>query len=321
MKTISTTVRERLAYKVEASLEGQESTIFNLAYALYENMDSLVTYYQQLTYEQISYFSTFIYLELATYYGDLYLILNQKKKELQLRKEDYPVLDLLYAIESYDDLVAIVSSDPSFLEEMMRSSLQVHELAYLGKVNLYHKLEQEDIDSILHIFPVFIEEVEKYKQEIEPIDYVNHFEAELEKCITMDVFPNLDGEHILTELCGFLKGLSAYDYENYSNNVIEMASFHYEYLKYLTDFHYEVNMYTKEEMQHMIAYFESVSLFDLATDLLYKDNYDYLRTIVEFYVQVYPRKKIFDNEGREISYREVCHYTEKNEKVKEKIKK
>lgn len=60
MKTISTTVRERLAYKVEASLEGQESTIFNLAYALYENMDSLVTYYQQLTYEQISYFSTFI---------------------------------------------------------------------------------------------------------------------------------------------------------------------------------------------------------------------------------------------------------------------
>lgn len=321
MKTICTTIRERLACKVEGSLENQENTVSNLAYFLYEDMDMIATYPHQLAQEQRDYFTTLLYLEIATYYTDLYLILNQKKKELRLQKEDYPNLDILYSIESYDDVVANVSADPSFLEEMIKSSLQVQELSFLGKVNLYHKLEQEDIDSILRIFPVFIEEVEKYSQETAPADYVDHFESELEKCTTMDVFPNLDGDHILTELCGFLKGLSSYDYENYSNNVIEMATFHYEYIKYLSDFGYEFSMYTKEEMHHMIAYFESVSPFDLATDLLYKDNYDYLRTIVEFYVQVYPREKIFDNEGREISYREVCHYIETDEKAKEKIKK
>ncbi len=320
MKTIAMTFRENLMRKVEESFEERKMVLEDLIFSFYENMDALTTYSTYLSKEQKNSFETLIYLEMVTYYTDLYLIINQHQKELCLRKEEYPILDLLSSIETYDDLVATVSSDPSFLEEMMKASLEVQELSFLGKVNLYYKLEQEDIDTLLKINPVFIEEIDMYSREIEPVDYIEHFEIELEKCTTYDVFPNLDGGHILTELCGFIKNLSVIHYENYINNIKDMAIFHYECIKYLKDFHYESSMYTEEEMKSMISYFENVSILELAVDILHKENYDYLRTIVEFYVQVYPNQKLFDNEGHEISYKDVCRYIGTNEKAKEKTK-
>lgn len=320
MKTISDTFRERLKRLVEENFEDTETALRNQLFSFYEYIDEVHSYYEKFGDDSLDFFRLFLNLEISTYYVDFYMLINHKIKELRLKKEDYSNLDILSSIEDYGDLLATVSADPSFLEKMMKASLEVEELSFLGKVYLYEQLEQEDIEKIISINPVFIEEIERYSREIEPNDYIEHFETELRKCTLSYEVQEMNGDHILTELCGFLKSLSIYDYENYINNLKDMAIFHYEYIKYMRDFHYDFTMYTEEEMDTMITYFESVSIPELASDVLYKENYGYLKAIVEFYVNVYPRGVTFDMDGREISYEDVCNYIENDKKAKEKVK-
>ena len=279
-------------------------------------------FYQRLDDNSRKYVDLFTTLELLTYYTDCYMVLNAKKKNVSLKTNDYNILTLFEFILDFDDLVAEISATPFLLEEMMKASLEFDSLSFLGKVNLYHYLEEEDKKRLLKMNPTFIEEQDVYSRFIETEDYIKHFEEQQTR------YERLMGEEpsqsikdaIITEICGFLKNLSLYDYENYINNIKDMAIFHYEYLKYAYDSKIELALYHREEMKEVIAYFEEQDMSTLAMDLFSSYNYGYLKEMVWFYLENYSKGFLEDTTGIKIPYEEVVAYTESNPKSKEKIK-
>ena len=282
--------------------------------------DYELSFYQRLDDNSNPYFSFFTTLELLTYYTDFYMVLNAKKKEVALDTKEFELLTLCTDIHDYDDLVAEISATPFLLEEMMKASLKVEGLSFLGKMNLYHYLEEEDKEIILKVNPTFIEEEETYSRFIEPKDYIRHFKEQIQKYERVkEEAPHLVKEAFVTEICGFLKNLSIYDYENYINNMKDMAIFHYEYLKYIHDFKIEIALYDKEEIEEVIQYFEDGDIPTLAADLFSSYNYGYLKEMIWFYLENYEKGFLEDKQGGKITYEEVCAYTENNDEIKEKM--
>ncbi len=280
------------------------------------------SFYQRLDDISNPYFSFFTTLELLTYYTDFYMVMNAKKKEVALDIEEFELLTLCVDIHNFDDLVAEILATSFLLEEMMKASLKVEGLSFLGRTHLYHYLEEEDKENILKINPTFMEEEQIYNRFIEPKDYIYHFKEQLRKYerVMGEEAPHLVKDAVVEEICGFLKNLSLYDYDNYVGNIEEMALFHYAYLKYASTLQMELALYTKEEIEEVIQYLEEEDMPTLAADLFSSCNYGYLKEMVWFYLENQEKGFLEDQKAGKITYEEVCAYIEKDKKTKEKIK-
>lgn len=310
--TILDKQRKRLREMVENSGAEVETALKEYSIALYQKMDDRKN--------PCGNFLTT--LELLTYYTDYILLSNLNLKESMLTEEGFKRIQILSTINDFDDLLVEISANPPLLLEMMSSTLQVEELSLLGRMNLYHKLEEETIQYLSEINFVFIEEKDAYTRFIEPKDYIKHYEEQIQKYeqVMEEVTPQSIKDAIVTEIVGFLKNLSLYDYENYINNIKDMALFHYEYLKYVHTFQIELALYDKTEIEEVITYFEAEDIPTLAADLFSPYNYGYLKEFVWFYLENYTKGFLEDRKAGKITYEEVCAYTEKDTKTKGKIK-
>ncbi len=287
------------------------------------SLDEFISTYEQYIYlildtKEKSLQKIYTYIELIVSFSDLYRILIHKRNQNMLTTEDYFYLSQLEEVIELDDLIPEISSVPSFLEQMLKAMVEFHNMPFLGKVSVMQSLSEEDYDYLNQICPI-LDEKEQYLREITLTDYVEHIENQTDKIILSEEY-NVSPDHFVEEICGFMLNLSKYDYENFSNNIKDLLIPYYEYGKYTIDHDKSISQIPKENIEQIVSLFEDSDLENIIQEILY--NRDILFALVDFFLNVYKSKKIFYEDGFQVTYQEVENYIEniEDEKVKQKMK-
>lgn len=275
--------------------------------------------YSLLDSKEINVFKLYTYAELMVAYSDFYKLMSLKKKQNIDTIDDYWYLCDIDCISDVDDLKVEISAVPGFLEKILKSMYEFYMLSFLGRSNLFRNLSELEDEYLTTITGFHQYEKEEYKREITLEDYILHFQMKQEVLKSNHVVGDLNINHIIDEICGFITNLSKYDYENYQNNIKDLLIFYYEWVKY--DCLHEKNLIDEdiEIKEEFILQFETMTFDDMANSSIY--DYNFLFAIVEFYL-MNNNKGIYYEDGRKVEYSEVDKYIDslEDDKVKEKIK-
>jgi hypothetical protein len=255
-------------------------------------------------------------MELLVIYSDFYKMLIEKRNQNKLNKEDYFYLQELDEVSNVDDIIIEISAVPSFLEQMLRLSIEFNELSFLGKVNVMNSLSEDDYNFLNSI--TSIEDINKktYLRDIELNDYINHIENENKQLTQDEIYVNTD--NFTEEICGFLINLSKYNYENYANNIKDLLIYYYEYAKYTLDNNKQITVGSNEDITSIVSLFEKMDIEFLIEEILY--NHDFMFCIVDFYINTFPLNQIcYQDEN--VTYKQIDDYIEANldENIKQKV--
>ncbi len=241
-------------------------------------------------------------------YTDMYLLMNHKAKELRMKREDYYYKTIMDYIENFDDLKISVSTDQPFFKKLLESIIEYYNLPFLSKMNLAYNIKEEDKQYLSEISVFFKEEQELYTKEVELDDYVKYF---IDKINDIQEDYPIYEEQIVVELVGFLKNLSKFNYANYMDNIKDLLTYYYEWVKYDVGHKNNLLEVKGDYKIEFVSYFENLRMEEMVEMISGDDGF--LELLLEFYVTTKPNGKVYYQTGEAVSYEEVKEYIKKRD--------
>jgi len=193
-------------------------------------------------------------------YLDTYKQYAYKHRVLNENLDDVANLVLVDAIEDYDDLNSIVSTDPSLFATMLNATYDFHEASGLSKILMVRSLNDEENEKLLNIAPVHKEDLDYYGKN-NPINKERLAKNFLAQQKTYEGIFGYDHERfVVGSFSSFIMQLANYDKDNAIRICLELAWEDYLASKYLRDVIIDnevivkhIDFYENTDRAHIIA--------------------------------------------------------------------
>lgn len=196
-----------------------------MGYTLEQSIQSyLISFYQiDKVYHKQNYILKTLILGVG--FVDAYKIYSYKQKNGLINDSEVELLGKLIALEDINDLLAEASADPEFLFCLIATMNEFYKLNILEKIMLMNSLSYDEHGFLVEFLPFHIEDIDKYNIEV-TLETLKS--AYIEQKVHQVFVADIDFEEaILMSLCGFIKNLLKYDYQNAKKLICDIAILDY----------------------------------------------------------------------------------------------
>lgn len=215
---------------------------------------------------------------ISVMYLDAYKLSLHRQKECLADDGDTEFLGLLFDIKDQDDLLTEVSSNPSFLIQLIEECYKFRQMGDLGKMNIVKSLSDSDNEWILKKFPIHRQDLDTYNIKVNLEHILKSIKNQTEHQVKEGFYSFKDA--IMLNVMGFIRNLTNYDYANAEALLLEIAQRDYAASKFLKDSSKEYELF----LDHIDLY-ENYSRRDILNELI--QSQEFLREAVWNIAYVY----------------------------------
>ena len=231
-------------------------------------------------------FEVRLYYISAIIYIDAYKYYNYKFNNLSLEEFEIDTFNELKEIESLDDVVVMISSEPVSYANMLRCAYDYENASGLTKLLMVRNLTDEDNDRLLNITEIHREDLEYYG-ETNPLNVARFIQSYNSYVNYYNRYYTEDPEDdIVKTFNNFLKQLYLVDKDNCIELIIDLAKNDYIMTKYLNS---KIN---DDELKDYLKLYCSLSQSQIIDKLLHDRKL--FRKVLFMNVDLY-NNNIFEN--------------------------
>lgn len=196
-------------------------------------------------------------------------------------EEQLLLLNKLKEVVSKDDLLAYISSDPSFFKDIILNAYKFIKLDYLSRYIIYRSLSSNEniwINSIInyHSLDMIINSRKL------TIDDIKEYLIDITKYQSKNYVDDLSDNNVLM-LANFLKNLYKYDNDNSTKLLLEIGKIDYSICKYI------LMQSQSDILLDHIDYYENYGLDDIIYRMLMDEQFlkDAIWSMYSLYIDKY----------------------------------